>query len=237
VQRNRILVTMATLLSLLWTFSSAQDHCGTACPVCTGELKLDRTADSSSYNSHILRHGGLNWFTIYTPAGHGEEDEKGSTSLSLGLLNRIETGLTVGIESWEVRGKLKLLVLSEAKLRPALLAGLGNVKPTSVETNAYLMLAKTFNSGIPLPIWFYLGAGKPFDGRDVEPIWGLSVGVVNNGGLMSAYDGQEFHLGAAYQPLRYLSFGAMMVDMKHLGLFASLNGKVPFISSVGNPIK
>jgi len=81
------------------------------------------------------------------------------------------------------------------------------------------------------PIWSYAGMAKPFDGRKVEPILGLSVGVVPSSGLMAIYDGQEFHLGAAYQPIKFLSFGAMAVEMKHLGLFASFNGNLAALKS------
>ena len=180
----------------------AQDHCGSACPVCTGELKLDRT--SEQYNSQILKSGRYNLFTIYTPAGHGEEQEKGSTSFSIGILNRIESGVTLGLESWELRAKVKLLAIPESKFRPALLAGIGNIRPTGTESNGYLMLAKGLTSGFTVPVWSYVGVAKPFDGRDFEPILGLSVGVVKNGGLMYSYDGHEYHLGLAYQPIRYL---------------------------------
>lgn len=204
----------------------AQDHCGSACPVCTGELKLDRGSDN--YNSQILRNGSFNWFTIYTPAGHGEEQEKGSTSFSVGLFNRIETGLTLGLESWELRAKVKLLAIPESKFRPALLVGVGNIRPTGTESNGYLMLGKGLTSEFAVPVWSYVGVAKPFDGRDFEPIFGLSVGVVKNGGLMYSYDGQESHLGLAYQPIQSLGLGFMLVDMQHLGLFGSFSGKLPF---------
>ena len=224
MSRNLILIFSILLLARV---SDAQDHCGTACPVCTGELKLDR--NSESYNSQLLKSGSFNWFTIYTPVPHDEDGEKGSTSLSFGLFNRLETGLTMGLESWEVRGKIKTLAIPESKFRPALIAGVGNFSPTDVESNGYLMLAK----GIKwtFPIWSYAGMAKPFDGRKVEPILGLSVGVVPSSGLMAIYDGQEFHLGAAYQPIKFLSFGAMAVEMQQLGLFASFNGNLAALKS------
>lgn len=224
----RVISLCAFSLLFLSALAYPQDQCGTVCPVCTGELKNPQ--EQKGYQG-IIPHGRLNWFSIYVPAGHDEE-ENGSTTFSVGLFNRLETGITLGLGSWDWRGKARVLLVPEKGITPALLAGVGNLKPSGLETNGYIMLAKGAPLGSSYFLHGYLGAAKPFDGRPVEAIFGLSLGFGSRIAAMSAFDGQEFHLGAAYQPFSFTNFGLMMLDVEHrpeAAVIGALSGRLPFI--------
>ncbi|HXF49645.1 MAG TPA: hypothetical protein VNL73_09525 [Verrucomicrobiae bacterium] len=228
--KQSVVMGCALLIFFLPALSHSQDQCGTVCPVCTGELKNPQ--EQKGYQG-IIPPGRFNWFSIYVPAGHDEE-ENGSTTFSVGLFNRLETGITLGLGSWDWRGKTRVLLVPEKRITPALLAGVGNLKPSGLETNGYVMLAKGAPLGSSYFLHGYLGAAKPFDGRPAEAIFGASIGFGSRIAAMSAYDGQEFHLGAAYQPFSFSNFGLMVLDVEghpEAALMGAFSGRIPFMSS------
>ncbi len=230
-----VYVYLSLAFSAQWVY--AQEECGTCCPVCTGELKID-----NNKTNPVIEHGKFSWFTIFEPQGHGEENEKGSSTFSIGLFNRLEGGVTIGFDSWDLRGKAKFLLLGEEKIFPAVVAGIGNIRPSGIETNGYLTLSKSFTSGLPVPISAYVGGAKPFNGENAEIIFGFSIGLGSKVGAMAAFDGKEFHLGGAVQPLNNINVGILWIGMEHPGLISSFSGKLPFIykepeSQLENPSK
>jgi len=226
---KKINLTLQALavLSLFVAAASSQDHCGVSCPVCTGDLKTIHS-DSGKYTG-IVPNESFSWFTIYVPESHGEEEEKGSTSFTLGLFDRFEAGLTLGLDSWDLRGRGKVLLLQEKKIIPGLIVGIGNIRPSGIETNGYLMLTKgaVWSS---LPLHGYFGVAKKFEKNEVEEFFGLSIGFVPKIGAMAGYDGQEFHVGVAIQPIGRLNAGVMLLDGKEFSLFTGISGQIPFFN-------
>lgn len=227
MRKLNLVLQAVFVFSLFATDANSQDHCGVSCPVCTGDLKTVHN-DSGKYTG-LVPHGNFSWFSIYVPESHGEEDEKGSTSLTVGLFDRFEGGLTLGIDSWDLRGRGKVLLFREGRITPGIIAGIGNIRPSGVETNGYLMLNKGAKlSG--LPIHCYLGVAKKFDVDEVEEFYGLSVGVAPNFGAMAGYDGKEFHIGAAIQPIDRLNVGVMLLDGQDFSVFSNFSGQIPSLN-------
>jgi hypothetical protein len=223
----RALVAFIAVLIALQS-AKGQDECGAACPVCTGDLKTAQ-AKEKRY-SGVVPHGRVSWFNIVVLGEkHGDEEERGSTSFTIGLFNRMDAGLTLGLESWDVRGRVKVLLTGERIWWPAVLAGIGNIRPSGLETNGYLMFSKAFPIATNFPIHAYVGVARPFDNGDFEGIAGLSMGIGSNVGGMSAYDGKEFHIGGAYQVLSNVNLGVLLLEARHPALISNVSAQVPYL--------
>lgn len=165
---------------------------------------------------------------IWSPVPHDEEGERGSATISAGLWNRGEVGLTFGFGTNELRAKWKVLALRQKGLRPSILTGMGNLRPLGSETNLYgIAQWRVLNENLP-SFTFYTGVGSPLKHPEIQALAGFSFALWRQIGLMLAFDGKQPHIGLMGMVVTKwdmgLSGGIMLVDFEHPSPMVGISG-------------
>lgn len=215
---------VAVLVVSLPLAASAGDECGVACPICTGGV----TAVSDTAAASVMPHRTWNLMAIWSPVPHDQEGERGSATVSVGLWNRGEVGLTYGFGTDELRAKWKFQALRQKGRRPSLLVGMGNLRPLGTETNAYgIAQWRVVGTGLTAAS-IYAGVGSPLEHREFEALAGLSFDLWRQVGLMAAFDGKQPHIGlmgmVATEWNMGLHMGLMLVDFRHPSPMVGIGG-------------
>lgn len=222
VFRGFFIVAAASSAMMLFT---ASETCGLTCPVCTGDL-VAPAGDLAV--APVTPHGTWAAFALWSPQSHEAEGENGSATVMTGLWNRFEIGLTYGFGTDDYRLRLKGVALNQSDVRPAVVFGLGNLRPGSTETNGYVLLNwRTFGSVLPRA-GGYLGVGTRVEHQEPQLFAGVSYSIGGRTGAMASFDGRDPHLGLMVSPLSSVNIGMMAVEMKDLSPMVGARGNLPW---------
>ena len=202
-------VSILTLVLFgLIAMSNAQE-CGPSCPVCSG------TGESGS---GLLTKNNLLVTGIYIPTG---EEELGVVNLRYGLFKWMDIGAGYTIKAekpiWSIR--FSPVTENEDGWRPGMIVGTGSVQTGGSDQSAYVQLTKSreFKEGYAIRLSGGVASLIP-DFNKVYGIAGLTLTVTERFSPFASYDGNSFHVGAAWIPTDWLTVGAILVEMEYPAL-------------------